>query len=265
MMKKSYRRLTRVVILILAFVVCFGMEVAAYSNKIPNPIAGKYVYDNADILGGDLEKELNNLLIKLEEKTEYEFVIYSLPASGLPSNTSIEDYANILFNDWGIGQEGLDNGVLLIFSQKDNLVRIETGDGTASFLTDQKCGYILDTYFVPYRQKDNYRRAVKETANAILLEIEDETGIKVGGAEPIPLVSEEESKVPVFWIILILIGGIILFHAVSMSDDDDDDYGGGGTYIGGYYGGFHGSSSSGGGHSGGPGGGGHSSGGGATR
>ena len=87
---------------------------------------------------------------------------------------SIENYSNNLFNTLGIGKKGKDNGVLLLFSRSDEKVRLEIGRGLEEFLTDSKCGRILDDYFVPYREDDDYTKATEMTVKAVLTVIAEE-------------------------------------------------------------------------------------------
>lgn len=139
----------------------------ATSEKIPIPTVEKdvYIYDEDDIIDDDVEKELNKMLVELEEKTEAEFAIVSVESL---LDRSIEDYANNLFNTLGIGKKGKDNGVLLLFSLSDEKVRLEIGRGLEGCLNDAKCGRILDDYFVPYRENDEYTKATEMTVKAVL-------------------------------------------------------------------------------------------------
>ena len=80
----------------------------AASEKIPIPTVEKdvYIYDEDDIIDDDVEKELNKMLVELEEKTDAEFAIVSVESL---LDRSIEDYANNLFNTLGIGKKVKDN------------------------------------------------------------------------------------------------------------------------------------------------------------
>ncbi|MDR2692600.1 MAG: TPM domain-containing protein [Chitinispirillales bacterium] len=71
---------------------------------------------------------------------------------------SIEEYAHKLFNAWGIGERGLDNGVLLLLvpnGKKGARLRIEVGYGLEGAITDGASGHILDRV-LPYYEKGNY-------------------------------------------------------------------------------------------------------------
>jgi len=61
----------------------------------------------------------------------------------------IENAANDLFQEWGIGQKNKDNGLLFLIAPNDRKVRFEVGYGLESFLTDGLTGRILDDYVMP--------------------------------------------------------------------------------------------------------------------
>ena len=48
----------------------------------------------------------------------------------------IEDVANRLYRQWGIGKKGKDEGILLLFAVKDHKERAEVGYGLEPIITD---------------------------------------------------------------------------------------------------------------------------------
>ena len=151
-------------------------------EKIPIPKIEKdvYIYDDDNIIDDDVEKKLNKMLVELEEKTEAEFAVVSVKSL---LDKSIEDYANNLFNTLGIGKKGKDNGALLLFSRSDKKVRLEIGRGLEGALNDSKCGRILDKYFVPYRENNEYTKATEMTVKAVLTVIAEEYEVNIQGLE----------------------------------------------------------------------------------
>lgn len=223
----------------------------ASSEKIPIPKVEEnvYIYDDDNVIEDDVEKKLNAMLVDLEEKTSVEFVIVS--AKSL-LDRSIEGYANNLFNTLGIGKKGKDNGVLLLFSRSDTKVRLEIGRGLEGLLTDSKCGRILDNYFVPYRENDEYTKATELTAKAVLSIIAKEYNIEIDGLDDSEL--SEEGKTTPAWIGLIITLLLIVLLTIFVSyffqdDSSGDDSFFGGDSSGGSFGGFGGGFSGGGGAS----------------
>lgn len=224
------------------------------SDKIPIPTVedGVFVYDEDNIIDDDVEEKINDMLVDLEEKTDVEFAVITVEDL---QGREIEDYANNLFNTLGIGKKGEDNGLLLLISRSDERVRIEVGRGLEGCLNDAKCGRILDDYFVPYRESDEYTEGTELTVRAILNVLADEYDVQIQGVSEDLQVQEEETD-DLEWVkitlIVIMIILVTLRFVISLIGDDDD-YHGGGIFFGS------------GGSSGGSFGGGFSGGGGASR
>ena len=180
------------------------------SEKIPIPTIEKdvYIYDEDNIIDDDVEENLNKMLVELEEKTEVECAVISVDSL---LDRSIEDYANNLFNTLGIGKKGEDNGILLLFSRSDEKVRLEIGRGLEGCLNDSKCGRILDDYFVPYRENDEYTEATKLTVNAVLKVLCEEYDITITGLNTESIQIEEPDELTLGqWVIIIVIIIILL-------------------------------------------------------
>lgn len=218
------------------------------SEKIPIPTVEKdvYIYDEDNIISDDVEENLNKMLVELEEKTEVEFAVVSVKSL---LNRSIEDYANNLFNTWGVGKKGTDNGVLLLFSRSDERVRLEIGRGLEGCLNDSKCGRILDDYFVPYRENDEYTKATEMTVKAVLNVIAEEYEIDIQGLEKNLSIEDDSDNVSPLLVWLIFI--VIVIVAIIIATIYNVDSSSGGGFHGGSSGGFSDGGSFGGGFSGG--------------
>ena len=55
----------------------------------------------------------------------------------------IDDVGHAVFNAWGVGRKGLDNGVLLVWAVGERKIRIETGKGVGGELTDLQSNDII--------------------------------------------------------------------------------------------------------------------------
>lgn len=259
----SKKRIISYVVLIMVFSTIISMFTGCTTSekKIPIPTVEKnvYIYDEDNVIDDDVEKKLNKMLVELEEKTEAEFVVVSVESL---LDKSIEDYSNNLFNTLGIGKKEKDNGVLLLFSKSDKKVRLEIGRGLEGCLNDSKCGRILDDYFVPYRENDEYTKATEMTVKAVLNVIAEEYGIDIQGLEKKLSTKnnyDNDSDYEWIWIIIGFIIVIVVIGAIC-SDGNSSGSGSGGSGSSGTFFGNSSSSFSGGGF-----GGGFSGGGGASR
>ena len=119
-------------------------------SAFPKPSG--YVNDYAGVLMPAARAELNELLRGVEQKTSSEIAVAIVTSlNGVP----VEDYANRMFKEWGVGQEKADNGVLVVVSPADREMRIEVGYGLEGVIPDGLAGEIIRTEFLPrFRQND---------------------------------------------------------------------------------------------------------------
>ena len=80
----------------------------------------------------------------------------------------LDDFAVKLFEQWGIGEKGKDNGVLLLAAIEDRMMRIEVGYGMEGVLNDAKSGRIQDEYVVPRFKEGNYAQGLIDGADVLL-------------------------------------------------------------------------------------------------
>ena len=80
---------------------------------------------------------------------------------------TVEEYANRLFAEWGIGQAADDNGVLLLVAPGDRAVRIEVGYGLEPILPDGLAGEIIRTEILPEFRAGNVPRGIGRGLNRI--------------------------------------------------------------------------------------------------
>lgn len=240
-------------LLLLVFVALFmfffaGTAYAASKIMVPTVLENTYVYDQGDFINDDVEKEVNNLLDQLEEKTTIEFAVITIPSL---NDDTIENYAYELAKTLGIGKKEKSNGILLLISKSDSRVRLEIGNGLQGILTDSVSGRILDEFFVPYRSEGNYEEATSKTVQAVINKIaeSEEYNFEIEGLDKEVQVSPEYTTFEVvLYTILIIIIIIGYIWAASNGYVSGRFYGGGGSSGGGFSG-FGGGGFSGGGAS----------------
>jgi uncharacterized protein len=104
------------------------------------------VVDKANLLMPATEARITAELAGLERRTSDQLVVVTLPSlDGRP----IEEVGLNLGRCWGVGQKGLDNGVLLIVARTDRKVRIEVGTGLENLLKDDVAGQVIRETLVP--------------------------------------------------------------------------------------------------------------------
>lgn len=140
-----------------------GFSAGAYSN--PGKPTG-FVNDYAAMLSGEQITTLNAKLTKFSQETTNEISVVTI--KNLDGDT-IENFANKLFAEWGIGTAKNDNGVLLLISLDDRKMRIETGYGLEGALPDLICNQIITKTLKPAFQSSNYYEGIDRALDQIIL------------------------------------------------------------------------------------------------
>ena len=123
-----------------------------------------FVNDYAGIISDNGTSQLEAQLAQLEKDTSAEVAVVTIQSlQGEP----LEDYANKLFEKWGIGKKGKDNGVLLLVSVDDRKMRIEVGYGIEPIITDSRAGRIRDDDIIPLFKGDDYEGGIVAGVNSI--------------------------------------------------------------------------------------------------
>lgn len=135
-----------------------------------------WVSDFAGVINEETKQQIESIITELEQKTSAEIAIVSLDTI---ENYTIEEFATRLFEKWGIGKKGKDNGVLLVAVIKDKKVRIEVGYGLEGILPDGLCGEILDKYVVAYFKNGDYSKGFLYGTAAIAKVIAKDAGVEL--------------------------------------------------------------------------------------
>ncbi len=97
---------------------------------VPQRPANKYVLDEAGVLSSATEREIIKENEELFEECGAEIVIVAVDFLG---GKDIEDYANDLFNTWGIGSSQRNNGILLVLAIGEENYYATTGYGLEDY------------------------------------------------------------------------------------------------------------------------------------
>ncbi len=212
------------------------------------------VNDFANVISASEENQLRAILTELQQKTGDAVVVVTLPSL---DGGQIDDFSTRLFERWGIGQKGKDNGVLLLGATQEgrgNRLRIEVGYGLEGVINDAAAGRILDTTVLPAWNQRQYGAAIASGAVAIAQRVATDKGVRLSGAPQHSRSAQPKRKTNPVLNVLFVIGFIymairhprLLLLLILTSGRGG---GGGGGFGGGGFGGFGGGMSGGGGAS----------------
>ncbi len=248
------KQASRIIILsLITFITLSPFAVAAAPYQKPQG----WVADFAGALSPADEQKIADVIAELEQKTSAEIAVVTVPSL---ENQPVEELALQLFQQWGIGKKGKDNGILFLSAVNDRKVRIEVGYGLEGILPDGRTGALLDTYVIPEFKKGDYGTGMYYGTLAIAKVIAQDAGVQLTGQ--LPRRQQKKNQIPPFAGILVF---VILYAVLSIAARKRGMHGGPRGPRGGYWGGFGGGFGGGGGGGFGGFGGGMSGGGGASR
>lgn len=132
------------------------------SPALPSP-AGP-VTDLVGVLGHGDRERLEAIVGQVRRQSGAEFAVLVVPST---APESIEEYSIAIFDRWGIGQRGQDNGLLLLVAVQDRRMRITTGYGLEPVLPDGKVGEIRDREIVPFFRAGRYAEGILRGTEAL--------------------------------------------------------------------------------------------------
>ncbi|MFM7724025.1 MAG: TPM domain-containing protein [Bacteroidota bacterium] len=227
-------------LLLCGFVV--GTSLAQLPQK-PSPPRAYNDYSTEQLLSPEAAENIEKTLVEFEKSTSNAIVVIVVDDL---QGMAIEDYADNLGEEWGVGDEKKDNGIVFLikpFGEGKREATLRIGRGLEAVIPDVTCRDIIEYEFIPNMKENNPKEAIQAS-------------IKVLKALSIKEYNHKdyEKKHELGWMGLLIIVGVIMliiFVAVRSGRRGTTLGGRGGYWGGGYWGGGGwGGGSSGGGSSG---------------
>jgi uncharacterized protein len=198
---------------IFTFVFLFWSSLAIGQELPEKPNPPRLVND---YVGGLLSESqiaaLENKLVAYHDSTSTQIVVVIINST---QPYEIADYAYQLGRKWGVGQEGKDNGIVLLWAPGDRKVTIQTGYGMEGVLPDIYAKRIISNIITPNFREVRYYQGLDEATTAIIKYAEGEYK-----AEP-----QSEEGIPMGLIVLVL---FLVILVVFISSKNGGNRGGGG-------------------------------------
>jgi uncharacterized protein len=191
------------------------MSFSSYALTFPSP--NGYVNDFANVLTFSQSYVLENDLSDFEQNMSIEIAIV---ITNDLQNETIEMYSVDLFQEWGIGKKGQDNGVMILVVPDTKQYRIEVGYGLESILNDAKVGRFGRECFQTYFANSSYYDGLDCAVQRITAEIVN------SGYAPIATAADPTQTAVIIIVVIVIIilaivtkGGIfrILFLLIGIA------------------------------------------------
>lgn len=157
-----------------------------------------YVNDFAGVLSPGSVRQLNDYCARLEKATGAQIAIVTIETlDGEP----VDEVANLLYRQFGVGQKGKNEGALFLLSIRDRRSRLEVGYGLEPILPDGFAGSLLRELRPALRNAD-YGAAMNTAVATIGERIAQAKGVTISGSTP----RRAEKETHPGWVI----GGLVL-------------------------------------------------------
>jgi uncharacterized protein len=161
-----------------------------------------YVSDFARVIDPASHDRLEQYCAEVERTTGAQLALVTI---GSLEGEPVEDVARVIFNDWGVGHQGKNDGIMLLLSVGDRRYRLETGYGLGSTLPNGLAASVLSEMGPALRQQ-NYGEALLAAAQTIGETVAGAKHVALGASPPRKVTRTVSNSIP--W--PLVLGGIAL-------------------------------------------------------
>ncbi len=131
------------------------------------PLKGR-VTDTTGVLSAACASELTDRLAALEQRLGVQVAILLVGSTG---QSTIEQFATSVFDQWKLGKAEVNNGLLLVAALNDHTVRIEVGYGLEGTIPDIVAGRIIRERIVPAFRENRIEAGINDALDALTHEM----------------------------------------------------------------------------------------------
>jgi uncharacterized protein len=187
-------------------------QAAPDSTLAPIPAPVGFVNDQAGLLSETTRAQLEGFLDQLKRKTTVEFAVLTVRSTA-PETPS--EYKVRVFQRWGIGDAGEDNGLLLLIAVEEREARFETGYGLEGTLPDGLQSRIVRQQMIPHFRQGNWDRGVVDGVVEIARRIGQERNVTLEwDGRPLRYARRAGGGMPA-WVIVLVVLALILAMIIA--------------------------------------------------
>lgn len=139
-----------------------GVSPAAHSFDIPT-LTGP-VIDEVGLLNDNTKRQLTNSLLNLKKDQNVQLQVYITKSL---QGEVIESAAIKIFDEWKLGDEKTDKGLLFLIAPNEKRMRIEVGQGLEGDIPDVIAKRIIADVVKPYFQRSEFNLGVVQGVAAL--------------------------------------------------------------------------------------------------
>jgi len=188
----------KVIFIVSTLVLFFGAQTSLAFDIPTKP--QNFVNDYANILSVEEKNSLEDKISNFEKQTTNEIAIVIMPSL---DGDVIENVAQNIFTEWGIGKKEKNNGILFLVAMAEHKTRIHTGYGVEGNLTDLATSYIQSEMVVPAFREGKYFVGINNALDKIIESLSGENIVPENYSQT------KESKINWFYVFVF---GFMIFQ-----------------------------------------------------
>lgn len=155
----------------LALVLLLLAPLAGAQQLAPIPALDSPVVDTTGTLDAASAGELESRALALQQRKGSQLQVLVVPTT---RPEDIAQYAVRVYDQWRLGREGVDDGVLLVVAIDDRRVRIEVGYGLEGAIPDATASRVIQEYLVPRFRAGDFAGGIAEASGVLVALIDGE-------------------------------------------------------------------------------------------
>ncbi len=148
----------------MTFSVLFYATLAFGQHSFEVPNLNSPVVDQVGLLSASQKNEIESLLYNFKQNHNAQIQVLIVPDL---KGEAIEQAAIKVFDQWKLGDEKRDDGILMLFAMNEKKMRIEVGQGLEGSVPDVIAKRIIADVIRPYFQRGEYYSGIKIGAQAV--------------------------------------------------------------------------------------------------
>ncbi len=164
----------------LALLLLLASSLLHAQQLAPIPPLDSPVVDTTGTLDQATRRQLETQARALQQRKGSQLQVLMVPST---QPEDIAQYAVRVYDQWRLGREDVDDGILLVVARDDRRVRIEVGYGLEGAIPDATSMRVIQEYLVPRFRQDDYAGGIVQATAALV-------GLIDGEPLPPPMASQ---------------------------------------------------------------------------
>lgn len=151
---------------VLFFLMVLAVGFTAKGQDIPAaPSPARLVNDFVGVLSASEIQSLENKLVNFDDTTSNQIAVVVVKTV---EPYDMNSYAVKLGREWGVGHDGKNNGVVVLWATEDRKVYVASGYGLEGALPDAYAKRTVDRVIIPYFKESRFFEGLDKGTDAIM-------------------------------------------------------------------------------------------------